>query len=59
MDRAISHDPQTYVEPDVFNPDRYFKDGAWDSSVLDPTTYAFGFGRRYRNAHFPTALSQY
>ncbi|KAL1951983.1 hypothetical protein VTO73DRAFT_1132 [Trametes versicolor] len=43
---AISHDPQTYAEPDVFNPDRYFKDGAWDSSVLDPTTYAFGFGRR-------------
>ncbi|KAI0669936.1 cytochrome P450 [Trametes maxima] len=43
---AISHDPRTYSEPDIFNPDRYFKDGAWDPSVLDPISYAFGFGRR-------------
>ncbi|KAI0374206.1 cytochrome P450 [Pilatotrama ljubarskyi] len=43
---AISHNPQTYQEPDVFNPDRYFKDGTWDLNVLDPIDYAFGFGRR-------------
>ncbi|KAI0639364.1 cytochrome P450 [Trametes polyzona] len=43
---AISHDPQTYPEPDTFNPDRYFKNGAVDPSVLDPADYVFGFGRR-------------
>ncbi|KAI0361666.1 cytochrome P450 [Trametes cingulata] len=43
---AISHDPQTYREPDVFDPDRYFRDCKWDASVLDPLDYAFGFGRR-------------
>ncbi|KAI0825169.1 cytochrome P450 [Trametes gibbosa] len=43
---AIAHNPRTYADPDRFNPDRYFKDGAWDSSVLDPTSYIFGFGRR-------------
>ncbi|KAI0335310.1 cytochrome P450 [Cubamyces sp. BRFM 1775] len=43
---AISHNPQTYSEPDTFNPDRFFSDGKWNHSLPDPSDYAFGFGRR-------------
>ncbi|KAI0770765.1 cytochrome P450 [Irpex lacteus] len=35
-----------YPEPDSFNPGRYMKDGALDPAIRDPTTIAFGFGRR-------------
>ncbi|KAJ8495827.1 hypothetical protein ONZ51_g1458 [Trametes cubensis] len=43
---AISHDSQTYPEPDVFNPDRFFSECRWDHNLPDPGDYAFGFGRR-------------
>ncbi|KAH9849795.1 cytochrome P450 [Lenzites betulinus] len=43
---TIAHDPRIYTEPDRFNPDRYFIDGVRDSSMLDPISYVFGFGRR-------------
>lgn len=43
---AMLHDPKMYPNPEVFNPDRFIKDGAIDPSVLDPAKVAFGFGRR-------------
>ncbi|KAH8105239.1 cytochrome P450 [Cristinia sonorae] len=44
---AMLHDPVDYPEPDTFNPERFMtKDGEIDTSVRDPTTIAFGFGRR-------------
>ena len=41
------HDPNEYPDPEVFNPDRYIKNGRIDPLVRDPLTIAFGFGRRY------------
>ncbi|TCD64487.1 hypothetical protein EIP91_004048 [Steccherinum ochraceum] len=44
---AMLHDPQDYRDPDQFKPERFIgKDGKMDSSVRDPTTISFGFGRR-------------
>ncbi|KAI0698605.1 CyP450 monooxygenase [Cytidiella melzeri] len=40
------HDPQEYPEPESFNPERFMKDGAVNTEVRDPSTLAFGFGRR-------------
>ena len=40
------HNPEEYPQPDVFNPDRFIKDGSLNPDVRDPTTLAFGFGRR-------------
>ncbi|KAJ3490425.1 hypothetical protein NLI96_g1432 [Meripilus lineatus] len=40
------HDPEEYPSPEVFNPDRFLKDGKIDPSVRNPLTIAFGFGRR-------------
>ncbi|KAI0698606.1 CyP450 monooxygenase [Cytidiella melzeri] len=42
----ILHDPQEYPEPERFNPDRFIKDNALNPEVRDPSTLAFGFGRR-------------
>lgn len=44
--RAMLHDENIYPEPDKFNPERFLKNGYPDLSVRDPTTLAFGFGRR-------------
>ena len=44
--RAMLHDPNDYPDPQTFKPERYIKDGKIDPSVRDPTTIAFGFGRR-------------
>ncbi|KAL7281056.1 hypothetical protein ACG7TL_004358 [Trametes sanguinea] len=41
-----SHDPERYPEPDVFNPERFLKDGEPDPDALDPADIAFGYGRR-------------
>ncbi|KAI1797845.1 CyP450 monooxygenase [Ganoderma leucocontextum] len=44
---AMSRNAQTFPNPEAFNPDRYFDDdGTWNTDVLDPTAFAFGFGRR-------------
>ena len=45
--RAILHNPEDYPDPEVFNPERFIKDDQIDPNVRDPTTIAFGFGRRY------------
>ncbi|QRV89147.1 cytochrome P450 family protein [Ceratobasidium sp. AG-Ba] len=38
----ILHDPETYTEPERFNPERYLV----DNPPPEPENYAFGFGRR-------------
>ncbi|KAG8956070.1 hypothetical protein FRC00_005139, partial [Tulasnella sp. 408] len=48
----VSRDTRYYHEPTVFNPERFLQrnenDGSftWDTSVLNPLEYVFGFGRR-------------
>ena len=44
--RAYSRDPRHYTDPEVFKPERFLKDGQLDRSVLDPSMFAFGYGRR-------------
>ena len=41
--RQIAHDPENYVEPMAFNPDRFMDN---KKTILDPDTFVFGFGRR-------------
>lgn len=43
---AMLHDDQMYPEPIVYRPERFLKDGALDTEVMDPRAAAFGFGRR-------------
>ncbi|KAF7422756.1 hypothetical protein PC9H_010914 [Pleurotus ostreatus] len=43
---SIHHDPENYPNPFAFDPDRFMKDGKLNPDVLDPTSVAFGLGRR-------------
>ncbi|THG96275.1 hypothetical protein EW026_g5532 [Hermanssonia centrifuga] len=43
---AMLHDSKDYPFPEDFNPDRFIADGRLNSKVRDPSTIAFGFGRR-------------
>ena len=45
------HDPQVYVNPDEFRPERFLRDGKLDPTVQDPAAFVFGFGRRYVPSH--------
>lgn len=44
--RAMLHNEEDYPEPHLFNPDRYLKNGTMNPDIRDPSTIAFGFGRR-------------
>ena len=41
------HDPVDYPDPDIFDPERFIKDGKINSDIRNPQSLAFGFGRRY------------
>ncbi|KAI0078415.1 cytochrome P450 [Panus rudis PR-1116 ss-1] len=43
---AMLHNPEDYPDPMLFKPERYIKNGQIDPNVRDPSTIAFGFGRR-------------
>ncbi|TCD61737.1 hypothetical protein EIP91_007986 [Steccherinum ochraceum] len=44
---AMLHNPADYPKPEQFKPERYLdQHGNIDSTVMDPTIIAFGFGRR-------------
>ncbi|KAF4612693.1 hypothetical protein D9613_011775 [Agrocybe pediades] len=43
---SLLKDPEHYPQPELFNPDRFLKDGKIDMSVRDPVRIAFGNGRR-------------
>lgn len=43
--RAMTHDPQTYSDPDVFKPERFLAVGG-HIPELDPRMAVFGFSRR-------------
>jgi len=41
------HDEEIYPDPSTFRPERFLtEDGKLDLKIRDPTTVAFGFGRR-------------
>ncbi|XP_006456151.1 cytochrome P450 [Agaricus bisporus var. bisporus H97] len=43
---TFMHDPEVYKNPHEYIPDRFLKDGKLDTSVRDPSTAIFGYGRR-------------
>ncbi|KAH9889918.1 cytochrome P450 [Cubamyces lactineus] len=43
---SVMHNPKIYPNPHQFIPDRFIRDGKLDTSVLDPASEIFGFGRR-------------
>ncbi|EKM77717.1 hypothetical protein AGABI1DRAFT_130000 [Agaricus bisporus var. burnettii JB137-S8] len=43
---TFMHDPEVYKNPDEYIPDRFLKDGELDTSIPDPSTAIFGYGRR-------------
>lgn len=42
----MMHDPKIYPNPEIFNPERYMKDGALNPGAPNPANVVFGFGRR-------------
>ena len=43
---AVCRDPEMYPDPEVFNPDRFLKDGKINPLVFNPEDRIFGSGRR-------------
>jgi len=43
---AIFRDPNSYPDPEAFNPDRFLKDGKINPLVFNPENRVFGAGRR-------------
>lgn len=50
--RAITHDEETYPNPDEFQPERFFNaNGTLNDDTIG---YAYGFGRRYVECAYMT-----
>ncbi|KAJ8518596.1 hypothetical protein ONZ45_g4351 [Pleurotus djamor] len=49
---AMLYNEHHYPSPHKFNPDRFMKDGKLNKAVKDPSSAAFGFGRRICPARF-------
>jgi len=43
----VCYDEIIYHEPQTYDPERFLKNGRFDSSVRDPEDRVFGSGRRY------------
>ncbi|KAM5530763.1 hypothetical protein V8D89_015570 [Ganoderma adspersum] len=43
---AMLHNPEVYPDPEVFEPERYIKDGVLNPDAPNPASVVFGFGRR-------------
>ena len=43
--RQMLHDPDTYSQPEVFNPERFIPSEKHDAE-MDPRKIIWGFGRR-------------
>ncbi|KAI0753319.1 CyP450 monooxygenase [Daedaleopsis nitida] len=43
---AMSRQESVYPDAERFNPERFMKDGKFNTQIRDPDTFAFGFGRR-------------
>ena len=46
--RGMSHDPENYANPSVFNPERFL----CENPDPDPYSFAFGYGRRCVNRRY-------
>ena len=44
--RSILHDPESFNNPMVYQPERYLKDGLLNPDYMDTNSVVFGFGRR-------------
>jgi len=54
---GMLHNEEEYPEPGEFKPERYIKNGKINPEVRDPTTIAFGFGRRICPGQFLSTSS--
>jgi len=56
--RSMLLDEEVYTDPSIFKPERFLtKDGKLNPNILDPTTIAFGFGRRFVVRHLSNPVS--
>lgn len=56
--RLIHHDPRNYSDPYLFKPERFLPENPADMP-LDPSTVAFGFGRRMCPGRFLADMTTY